>query len=321
MKLSKAVAGFIIARQADAYSPRTLEIYTWGLKRLAQCLGDPDVEQIAPADLTRFFAWLNTEYRPRRKVNAPTPLKPGSVQNAWIAVRSFFNWATPELKLASRPDRDIHRPRFQYPEVQPFTAVELKALVKACALTAPSNGLKRKSFQKRRTNAVRDEALVLVLLDTGLRAGELGRLRIQDANLETGEVFVADFGTGRKTKSRRVYLGRGAIRAVWRYLAKRDGAQLGDSLFVTEQGRPLDRYALKLIMGRLGQRAGVVNVHPHRFRHTFAIQYLRNGGDVFTLQRLLGHSSLEMVRRYVALADTDSQAAHRVASPVDRWQL
>jgi len=111
-----------------------------------------------------------------------------------------------------------------------------------------------------------------------------------------------------------VYIGQVARRVLWLYLAKETYSDK-DSLF------GMTPLAIRLMLFRVGKHAKVTNVHPHRLRHTFAITYLRNGGDVFTLQRMLGHSSLEMVRHYLDLAQADDETAHRRASPVDRWRL
>ena len=75
------------------------------------------------------------------------------------------------------------------------------------------------------------------------------------------------------------------------------------------------------LVARIGERAGVKKAHPHRFRHTFAITYLRNGGDIFTLREQLGHADWKILNRYLALSQIDRARAHESASPVDRWRL
>ncbi len=161
----------------------------------------------------------------------------------------------------------------------------------------------------------------MLLLDTGIRASELCRLTVKDLDLQSGTITVRPFMSGIKSRPRIIPIGNVAKKALWRYLTTRNTEYKGDELFFSREGHPLDRDSLRKLLVRLGERAGVPNVHPHRFRHTFAIQYLRNGGDVFTLQRILGHTTLSMVQHYLALADADTQSAHRRASPVDNWRL
>ncbi|MEW6215933.1 MAG: tyrosine-type recombinase/integrase, partial [Nitrospirota bacterium] len=119
---------------------------------------------------------------------------------------------------------------------------------------------------------------------------------------------------------RSVFIGKLSKSTLWRFLSGKY-LQPEDYIFTTLQGLPMNRTSIRQLLQRIGKRAEVLDVYPHRFRHTFAIQYLRNGGDIFTLQRLLGHSSLEMVRRYLAIAKSDCETAHRKASPVDNWRL
>jgi integrase/recombinase XerD len=188
----------------------------------------------------------------------------------------------------------IPAPKVNTTQPDPLTQDEIKAIVKSAG-------------------QIRNQCILLVLLDTGVRASELCSLRVSDVDLKTGKVFVQ----GKGSKERYCYLGSVTRRSLWRYLAER-----GDNdgrLFITWEGRPLQRHWLRELVSDIGKRAGVSNVYPHRFRHTFAVQFLRNGGDIFTLQILLGHSSLKMVRHYASLAAIDAERAHRKASPADNW--
>ena len=94
-----------------------------------------------------------------------------------------------------------------------------------------------------------------------------------------------------------------------------------DSLFVTVDGRPLIYGPLSKAIKRLARKAGVPRLHAHLFRHTFAVRYLMNGGDVMTSRLILGHSTLEVTQMYMHLAATHVQVQHHKFSPVDRLGL
>lgn len=299
MLLLDAIKGFTLSLSADRYSIRTIDAYRDHLTHLARYLDNPDVASITEADLKRYFAFLVTDYQPKRFNGDTAPLAGSSLNKIWISVRSFYRWATAEFTITS-PAANIKQPHFTTRQIVPFTQAEINRLIKRAT--------------------PRNQVIILILLDTGLRVGELCRLLVKDVNLETGEISVAAFGSGYKTKSRTVYLGKAARRAVWRYVTETKGEPAAP-LILSNHRQPLTRNAVRCMLSELGRKAKVPNCHPHKFRHTFAIQYLRNGGDVFTLQRLLGHSSLEMVRTYLALAKSDDATAHQMASPADRWGL
>lgn len=128
---------------------------------------------------------------------------------------------------------------------------------------------------------------------------------------------------GRKAARAALYiLAKRLGGGLWRYLVEReDGQDSGAPLFLGKFDQRLNRDALRQLLSSLGEKAGVKKCHPHRFRHTFAITFLRYSGDVFTLQPLLGHSTLEIVQRYTRIAQTDVEQSHRRASPADNWRL
>jgi site-specific recombinase XerD len=134
--------------------------------------------------------------------------------------------------------------------------------------------------------------------------------------------FLKVVGKGRK--ERIVPIGRSAQRVLQRYLFRYrpEPAYPGvDNVFLSVHGEPLTENSVKLVFARLGRRSGVQRLHAHLCRHTFATRYLMNGGDVFTLQRILGHSTLEMVSHYVNMASNQVIIQHQKFSPLDHLNL
>jgi site-specific recombinase XerD len=165
----------------------------------------------------------------------------------------------------------------------------------------------------------RNYALVLTLLDTGLRAAELCGLRVGDVNMRTGLTSVM----GKGQKQRTVRVGSKARAAILRMLGFRQRARNGDPLWLgyhlDGQGcGALSKHGLQTMLRRLGARAEVMPCGAHRFRRTFALWCLRDGMDLHSLRMLMGHNSLAVLQRYLALAGEDLERAHIAHSPVDR---
>jgi len=217
MLLSEAVGGFILAISADGYSPCTVSDYRHSLAQMVGYLADPAIEAVTTADVRRFLAWLREDYQPQRRNGDGKPLAPHTLANVWCAVRSFYNWASKELGV-NRPDGNIKQPRYKRAEIQPLSQEEVSRLLAVAEFTETANTNGRKPFRMRRPTGKRDVALILLLLDCGLRVSECARLRVSDVSLESGELHIAAYGTGRKTKGRHVYIGNATRKALWRYL-------------------------------------------------------------------------------------------------------
>ncbi len=205
----------------------------------------------------------------------------------------FCRWACDEGEITEHPMAGMKVPVPAIKPVPVLSDAQLAALIKACS---------GKEFHNRR-----DEAMVRLLLDCGLRVSELCALTVETVDLDAGMTVVR----GKGNKVRPVYMGARTVRAVDRYLRVRSGhrwSHLG-ALLLGQRG-PLSPDGARDRIRALGEVAGIENLHPHQFRHTFAHDFLIAGGQERDLKRLAGWSSDVMLERYGAsAADARAKAA------------
>lgn len=318
MKLSKAVEGFLLYAQTY-YADATTERMAKHLRKVVEHLNDPEFESITEEDLQKYFVFLRTEYRPFRFIKNPPEgqepaqpelMSPAGVDNYWKAIRALFQWGERNF-WTPRPDKAIPQPKYKLEEVKAFSSDEVKKLLYCAEWKTIKRG--ERTYRMHQTTHKRDVALLQFMLDTGMRVGEICRTRCGDLDLETGLIMVRPFGRSVKSKPHPVYLGKSARQTMWVYMAERK-FESEDRLF------ELTEKSIRQLLRSLGKRAGVEDVHPHRFRHTFAIEFLRTQRDPFMLMRLLGHSTLTMTNHYLDILDSDVARAHGIASPVDNMK-
>src|SRR3989440_1259016 len=232
-------------------------------------------------------------------------------------MHAFCNWLYAEQSIDENPAERVELPKLEKPLIRIIEFEEFEVLLAACA--APQE----QGFIADR-NAARNRAILWVLWDTGIRVGELCDLRLSNFDRRQGTLIV--FGKGRK--ERRIALGRNALRTLLYYLDRwrqdtEELAELGnqdeDHIFLSDTGQALTIYGIETLFRRLRARSGIVGkrISPHIFRHTFAVRYLMLGGDIFSLQELLGHEDISTIKNYMHLNDVNVQEQKRKFSPGD----
>lgn len=281
-------------------SPATLDYYKYALEPLDKFLAERglpvDTDSLSKPLLQDFQLWL----RESRK------MKPGGEHAVMRGVRAALRWAHEEELIPRDPTAKLKLitvPQSRPPAVQPEEARE--ALRIAATMEQP----------------LRNRALLLTLLDTGVRAGELLQLRVEDVDLERGMLKVRA-ETAKRKRERLIPVGIKCGKAIAVYTRKERKPAFPHvpELFLNRSGEPMTKGVMDHLMLAIGQQAGIPRSHlaPHAWRRAFATSFLRHGGDVFALQQLMGHSTLEQTRVYCRYLPDDLQRQHLRASPADR---
>jgi site-specific recombinase XerD len=257
---------------------RTLVLYGQSIVYFSRWL----TAQGMPADLsgltrTNALKWLDS-LRERGQTT-------GTIRTRWRGLRRFAGWLVAEEIIGADPLAGITVDTPEPPLVPILTDAELKALLDTC---------KGRGFRQRR-----DEAMIRLLIDCGLRASELVGIDCRDLDLDAESVQV----TGKGSRVRMAYFTASTTLALDRYLRARRGHRYASDpgLFLSERGR-LTTDGVRDRLKVRAEAAGLNGVHPHRFRHTWAHDWLVSGGQERDLKRLAGWSSDAMLSRYGASA-------------------
>lgn len=252
-----------------------------------------------------------------RRVNDEVHFENPTSRHGYMqVVRGFLNWCSTDedLKIKELTLRRFRLPKVEEEDVEVFSDAEVKKLFKAAAQSV---------------NPVRDAAIIQLLLDTGIRIAELmydstrpqerTGLLLSDVYLKkrgsAESSYIVVMGKGRKERS--INIGVRAELALREYLRKERGRPNCTHLFVSRRNEPLGIRWTESLLKSLGEKAGIKDVHPHRFRHTFAVNALLSGVPELLLMRIMGHESLAATKIYVR-AVSKLQARNAVPSTVDR---
>jgi integrase len=290
--LSGLWESYVRKLKAEAKSDRTITTYTEAVNRLVRFATEP------PEDMTRdqvreFFADPNAT-RSR-----------GTYATTFRSLTSFYKWAVAEGEIEVSPMQGM---KLGSVPVTPAPLVSQADLVRLLATCAHDGG----TFMEKFTNR-RDNAILRVMLDAGLRRAEVANLKASDIHLDDGAIgpFV-----GKGGKVRTAYIGASTVRAIDRYLRVRPQhvSRLLPGLWIGSRGQVTGTGITYILTQRLEQ-AGLTHIHPHQLRHTWAHEFLLAGGEEGDLMTAAGWSSPQMLKHYGASgkAVRAKKAHHRLS--------
>lgn len=266
---------FVATKRVEGISESTIKRYTEQNMTLINFLGKP-INQITTYDI-RFYLSIKRE---RDNVSNRT------LDGMRRCYSSFFKWLVNEGYISKNPCASLSPIKYKKIVKKPYTATELEKLRKTC-------------------NTIRDLALVDFLYSTGCRVSEVVKLDIVDIDFETMQCTVL----GKGNKERIVYLSEVATMHLKEYISSRN--DFSNALFIGKGGKRLSKNGIEAFLRKLGKKAGVENVHPHRFRRTLATNLLDHDVAIQDVATILGHADLKTTQVYCYISQKNVENAYR----------
>lgn len=277
---------------SDCYglAKRTQELYEWHLCRFSRFAADKGLEEMSDLGATEVRQYL----RGLRRADGEEYSR-SFLNQTYRVLNTWLRWCAREGILEENPMERVRSPRVPRVKSPCLTLDEIKRVLE--------------TIRTETLDPERNLALTWLMLDSGLRRGEIVGLDVGDVDLERGVARVL----GKDQQERYVPLGEQAIEAVRTWLEVRPRAN--GAVFVGRRGKRISGNAILLMLRRVKEKTGVGELHPHLLRHTFANWWIRNGGSLRKLQEILGHSDVRTTAAiYVNPELDDLQAEHAVVS-------
>lgn len=284
LDLAALLPSWLLSLRSERKSAATIKVYGDGVRAFLKWCSDRGHSPALDRDLMKSFVADLLD----------AGAEPSTARSRQLAMRRFSAWLEEEGEIADDPLLGLKAPKLDTKVTESLSESELKRLIKAC------DG---KEFRDRR-----DAAIVRLMAETGMRAGEVCGLTVDDVDLDRGLVTVR---RGKGGKGRIAPFGAQTGIAIDRYLRARRGHALAGAaaLWLGDRSNSLEYFGLHKTLKYRAERAGLKGFHPHLLRHTAASRWLAAGGSEGGLMAVAGWSTRDMIDRY-----TRSTAADRAAA-------